>query len=434
MREQVPRYAVLAPLSAGILFLNACAMPTENKKPNVTASFTKSVNFKLQEAIAFSSTRDNPTGIGPGTAQERVYNAAEIYLMLMKQDGTPDATQSPLRLTDNAAGDGFAALSPDGKWIVFDSNRDRALGEPLQTSDLYVMNVDGHAQRHLIRGSSATWSPDRKNIAYHASASGIYSEATLARRDPGTPTFDSDIFVMKVGDVLENGPITDGPGKNVTNITNDAGPWIDEDADWSPNGQKIVFTRHLGEAGTYFTLNHNNTNAEIWVINPDGTGKQQLTFNNWEERAPAWSSDGTRIAFMCRRGLVIQFQICVIPMNADGTWGVETQLTHTTLPHLGVEWSPDDQYIVTHRAVGVPAQFQLFVLKAEIDAAVITPVETQVTNPPGFNGFADWGVVRDPWRGPPVTHPPTSTLTPTPAPTATSTRSMTPTVIPTTAP
>jgi Tol biopolymer transport system component len=96
-------------------------------------------NFQLESAIAFSSTRDNPTGVP-------VADAAEVYLM--KPDGT-----NLRRLTDNQSGDGFAALSPDGKRIVFDSDR---LSGQVNVSDLFLMNADGSEQTFLTRGSSAT--------------------------------------------------------------------------------------------------------------------------------------------------------------------------------------------------------------------------------------------------------------------------------------
>jgi TolB protein len=110
----------------------------------------------LGSTIAFSSTRDDPTG--------QLLQAAEIYLT------SADFTNSR-RLTSNTAGDIFPSLSPDGTKAVFESNRNRTDGEPLNASDLFVMNTDGTEQTPLVRGSCATWSPDSKTIAFHASAS-----------------------------------------------------------------------------------------------------------------------------------------------------------------------------------------------------------------------------------------------------------------------
>jgi Tol biopolymer transport system component len=114
--------------------------------------------------------------------------------------------------------------------IVFDSNRNRLPSEPGNTSDLFLMNTDGTHQKLLTRGSSATWSPNGKYIASQRSASGT---GLPIRIDPGAPTADSDIFIMRVpdfdGDVIEE-------SINITNTSR----YIEEDADWSPDGQKIV--------------------------------------------------------------------------------------------------------------------------------------------------------------------------------------------------
>jgi WD40-like Beta Propeller Repeat len=58
------------------------------------------------------------------------------------------------RLTNNNVGDTFGTLSPDGKKIAFDSNRNRLDGESLNTSGLFVMNADGTDQTFLARGGS----------------------------------------------------------------------------------------------------------------------------------------------------------------------------------------------------------------------------------------------------------------------------------------
>jgi TolB protein len=321
----------------------------------------------LRSTIAFVSTRHDPT-LDPAADVQRAFLGAEIYLM--DGDGT-----NPRRLTENAYFDCFPALSPDGSRIVFDSNRLRTGAEPFNTFDLFVMNVDGTEQTHLVRGSSATWSPDGKRVAFHASASGKGQPIILQR--PGAATTDSDIFVVDVDDFLKH-------RARPNNITNNPAA-VDEDADWSPDGRKILFTSHPVSDKT-----DNNVTAEIYVIDPEGKLKpQRLTNNTEEERAPAWSPDGKHILFMCRKGPVGQggvvstFELCV--MDADGT-GVR-RLTNNGR-YLTPRWSPDGRQIVFHKAVGGPGRFQLFLINADGTG------ERQLTNPPGLNGFASWGSIR----------------------------------------
>jgi TolB protein len=320
----------------------------------------------LLSTIAFSSTRDNPTD---------PFNGAEIYLI------NPDGT-NPRRLTENTDADGLPKLSPNGKRIVFDSNRARAAGEPLNTSDLFLMKADGKDQRLVTRGSSATWSPDGKYIAFHRSASGDPCPVLVPppfpgipgcpiKTDPGAATWDSDIFIMRV-------PDDDGPIEEPINITNSPGQ-IDDDPDWSPDGQKIVFTSHP------VTDNVNNSiHAEIYVLTLETGVTERLTFNLEEERAPAWSPDGTHIAYLCRAG-GSDFEICV--MNANGTG--QTPLTDNTVLDATPTWSPDGQKIVFHKNVAGPGSAQLFVMNAD------GTDPTQLTFPPGINLLAAWGVVRD---------------------------------------
>jgi hypothetical protein len=395
-------------------------------------------NFELVPTVAFSSVRNLPPCLSSFSFMMQPI-IGEIYLM------NPDGTNVQ-QLTDNdnyTHGDAFAALSGDGKRIVFD--RFQQATDPLNSanhfllSNLFLMAADGTNQQLLIQGSSAGWSPavaennqgapESKQIVFHASASGT---SLPIRPDPGAPTFDSGLFVLNVDDCLQY--LSAQPGANcrdlAMNITKDlqpdadmapsynggqfSPPAIEEDAEWSPDGTKIVFTSHPA-VSTFCTPSGtcNYPGTEIYTVNPDGTGLTQLTHNNYEERGPAWSPDGLHIVYMCRIGApnkqtgLPTFEICVVDANGDGD-GI-TRLTSEGVLHATPSWSPDGTQIVFHKN---PPPYQLWVVKADT-SCVQNPdgsiscscpsgtyptsgtCEMQLTNTQGaMNGFPDWGEVR----------------------------------------
>jgi Tol biopolymer transport system component len=323
-------------------------------------------NHEFVDKIVVASDRHAPT-------LPVQINNGELYLINL--DGSGEQ-----RLTNNNVFDGFGTLSPDGKRIVFDSNRNRLAGEPVNTSGLFVMNADGTDQTFLARGGSPSWSPDGKYIAFHASASGT---ALPIKPDPGAATFDSDIFVVNVDDLLEHGT----PPRNLTNTPAS----VDDDPDWSPDGNWIVYTSHDASQRPVPPMPLDYTTAEIYVRAADGTGSPtRLTNNSDEERAPNWSHQGDRISYMCRAGSP-RFKICV--MNADGT--AQTQLTLNDLGALTPAWSPDDAKIFFHRPMPEPGtsfvRNQLWWVASDGSTEqLLVPSEA----PTGSTLFADVGVLR----------------------------------------
>src|SRR6185503_1075084 len=195
--------------------------------------------------------------------------------------------------------------------------------------------------------------------------------------NPGSATSDSDIFIAQIDALL-------GSGAKLENLTHNAAA-VDDDPDWSPDGRRIVFTSHDTTDRT-----DNHATAEIYVITLAAKGPPaRLTNNTEEERAPAWSPDGTRLLFSCRKGDPAQpgglstFELCL--MNADGT--DVRRLTNNAVPELSPSWSPDGRQIVFHRAIGGRGRFQLFLINADGTG------ERQLTSPPGFNSFAHWSAI-----------------------------------------
>jgi PKD domain/WD40-like Beta Propeller Repeat/Dipeptidyl peptidase IV (DPP IV) N-terminal region len=122
---------------------------------------------------------------------------------------------------------------------------------------------------------------------------------------------------------------------------------------WSPDGTKIAF------------VNQN----DIWVMNADGSARTALATSARGEFRPDWSPDGTKIAYD-RDG-----QIWV--MNADG--GGQAQLTGDAFGETGGEpaWSPDGTKIVfSSNGNGAPNGHDVFVMNA--DGTGITRLDTPV--------------------------------------------------------
>jgi TolB protein len=77
----------------------------------------------------------------------------------------------------------------------------------------------------------------------------------------------------------------------------------DEEPAWSPDGSWIAFR------------SSRDGPPQIFVMRPDGTHATRITHTNFYEVAPAWSPDGRRIAFQSTRSGFLQ----VFVMNADGS-------------------------------------------------------------------------------------------------------------------
>ncbi len=145
----------------------------------------------------------------------------------------------------------------------------------------------------------------------------------------------------------------------------------DRDPAWSPDGSKIAFVRD-GCSGTC---------RNLWVMNTDGTGELQLTNepSSVADANPSWSPDGTTIAFAHPTDNGGQYYKQIWSVPAAG--GSLTQLTAAAFASWSPDWSPDGSRIVfTSTRAGDAAIYTM-----NADGSAQTKVSfAGVTTPPAF--------------------------------------------------
>lgn len=246
--------------------------------------------------------------------------------------------------------------------------------------DIYAINPDGTGKSYLTRGKvngkangSPAWSFDGRKVAYASNQSGNLVVWTMDANGDNPKQLTSSggfqpAFSPDGASIVYDGLQPDqrelqrevwamnSNGTNQTRLTTTTVSATTRNgvtftnsslASYSPDGTKIVY------ASTQ------SGRIEIWVMNANGTSQTQLTFpgntDAPDANAPAWSPDGTKIAFWSgyeNEGGNIWV------MNPDGTG--RTQLTFgafgTGVNSDNPNWSPDGRIIFISNRVSGPAQ------------------------------------------------------------------------------
>ena len=126
---------------------------------------------------------------------------------------------------------------------------------------------------------------------------------------------------------------------------------------WSPDGSQLVFISPCVGRGDLFETIYNE--SSLYTINADGTGLEQLTPAPGSDFEPAWSPDGTQIAFTSVRGGFRQ----IYALDVESL--EVTLLTNTTsaIESSQPSWSPDGTRIAyTVKRVGA---YQIWSMNAD---------------------------------------------------------------------
>ena len=252
--------------------------------------YTMDVNGAGLRRLTNDPARDHlaawsPDGRKIAFASDRT-GGGDIYVM--EADGT-----GVTRLTSSPSIDANPTWSPDGAVIAFNSREGNY--------DIYVMKSDGSDQRRVTQGAGGdvypAWGPDDQ-IAWCTDAGGnvdivfnilvpgnsldalAYFQLVASRADECAPDWSRDgklVFQSDFDGKNDYNIFVLGPGKHqaIRRVTDD--PGVDTYPAWSPKGDKIAFT------------STRDGNADIYVMNVDGTGVTQLTHSTAADGIPTWS-------------------------------------------------------------------------------------------------------------------------------------------------
>lgn len=317
-----------------------------------------------------------------------------------------------------AAGGGYEvgqpAWSPDGSQIAYTRSRStERIGSYVRDQEIWVAASDGSQQRLLIAGQGwywlPHWSPDGAWITFTIDGPGGPSgAAAVVAPDVG---FGQSVGASQSGPVAPNVDVwrtrSDGTG-GLEQVTND--PAQDRAGVYSPDGQHMLFdstradgrpaiyvanadgsnpTRltHMGDDwgaawapdGSRFAFHANPSGGpygpyDIYVQTYPGGHVQQLTDDPATEQSPAWSPDGSSVAFALSDGT--QTDIWVV--SADGSQ--RRNLTHSTnvsewMTSGGEAWSADGRIVYQRapesRAAAQPIAFENLGLALTLFGALV---------------------------------------------------------------
>lgn len=128
--------------------------------------------------------------------------------------------------------------------------------------------------------------------------------------------------------------IANADGTDIQQLTGSSG--AERGPAWSPDGTQIAFYGAPSENGSH----------DIFIIDADGKNLRNLTSSpGVDDRYPTWSPDGTQIAF--HSNAEGDFDIFVINTDATGM----RALTNNDADDLGPDWSPDGTQIAFHTSL-----------------------------------------------------------------------------------
>jgi dipeptidyl aminopeptidase/acylaminoacyl peptidase len=243
-------------------------------------------------------------------------------------------------------------ISPDGQLVAYvvstlDVKEDKA------DSHVWVISFDGKSERQMTRGpegeSSPRWSPDGKYLSFTSSRPGAAkgNQVWLLDRDGGEAFQLTDVKGRL--QAYEWSP----DSKRLALVVGDPDPEAEaaeaaKESGGKPKAPKpILIERYkFKQDGQGYLLS--GRHSYIYLYDIETKKLERLTTGKWDEAAPSWSPDGTRVAFVSNHGADPDrdptAQVFVAEAKPGATEKALTQ-PDSRGGRSRAEWSPDGKWI-----------------------------------------------------------------------------------------
>jgi Tol biopolymer transport system component/serine/threonine protein kinase len=394
-----------------------------------------------------------------GSAKRLMDNGAQpavswdgTYLAFVREVAPNDETRvfvAPLQNLSQAAqvtgnndglwGHNHPSWSPNGRWLCYQAQY-----------ALWIVRAEGGGAKRLTTDhESATdpvWSKDGQWIYYTSSAGGTpalwkipYQGGTPRRVRSGSgaerqPSFsrDGETLAFSTGDPNRDiavHTISTGQRETFGTVRYESMPRFTRDGqavvfvcgqtsslnelcvqrlqEGRPTGETTQLTRpNQGEVAhpavspdgrwvAYYAVIGGQ--RDIWIVPSDGGPSSQITTSAANDIQPAWSPDGTRLAFVSDRANNRR-DIWVVPVKNGSRDGSEVQITRGPWQSQAPEWSPESGKWIAYKAGPTTGDAEVWMTRADG-----TGTPRQVTNQAGAHRIRWLGehqmVVAGTWGG-----------------------------------
>lgn len=247
-------------------------------------------------------------------------------------------------------------VSPDGQWVAYvvsaiDVKEDKS------SAHIWMVSYDGQTSRQMTAGtegeSSPRWSPDGKYLSFTSSRKGTGrgNQIWLLDRNGGEAVQLTNFGAEMKGRLqsFEWSP----DSKRMALVIGDPDPEAEAAAAAQESGGKpkppkpIVIDRYkYKQDGQGYLLS--GRHSYIYLFDIESKKLERLTASKWDEAAPSWSPDGTRIAFISNHAedpdREPDGQVFVAEAKPGAT-AIALTPPASRAGRSRVEWSPDGKWV-----------------------------------------------------------------------------------------